>query len=171
MFNSLNVLTSLIYRDRDLSVKFVQQLSQVYRYVLEVKDQELAELKDELAFLESFTFLLKMRHQKGFNIEISLPQHENYQVAPLALQMLVENAVKHNIISETSPLKIEIFMEDGFLMVRNNLQKKEISENQSLAVGLKNLKERYAIFTDQPVIIQENVHFFEVKIPVFRAFE
>jgi signal transduction histidine kinase len=167
LFNSLNVLTSLIYKDQDLSAKFVHQLSQVYRYVLEVKDQELVELKDELEFLKSFTFLLKMRHQDGFQIEIKLPQNGNYLVAPLALQMLVENAVKHNMISEASPLKIEISMDDGFLVVRNNLQKKAVRESQSLALGLKNLSERYAAFTDQPVTIVENSEFFEVKIPVF----
>ncbi len=169
LFNSLNVLTSLIYKDQDLSAKFVHQLAQVYRYVLEVKDQELVELKHELEFLKSFTFLLKMRHQEGFQVEINLPQNENYQVAPLALQMLVENAVKHNVISQESPLKIEVLMEDGFIIVRNNLQKKDIREDQSLALGLKNLTERYAAFTDKPVDIKDHEKFFEVRIPVFKS--
>ncbi|MDH3648454.1 MAG: histidine kinase [Saprospiraceae bacterium] len=169
LFNSLNVLTSLVYKDPDLSAKFIKKLSEVYRYVLEVQDKELIDLQDELAFLRSFTFLLKMRHSDGLNVEIDLPENGNYLVAPLALQMLVENAVKHNVISQQEPLSIEVFIENGFLVVRNNLQKKEMKKDASVTVGLRNIIERYAFFTNQPVIVNETDHVFEVKLPALKV--
>lgn len=171
LFNSLNVLTSLVYKDPDLSAKFIKELSNVYRYVLEVKDMETIDIDSELEFIRSFTFLLKIRHSEGLNVNIDISKNNGCQVAPLALQMLVENAVKHNVISKEEPLQIDIFLENGYLVVRNNLQKKESREASSSAVGLANIKARYGFLSDKPVTISDSGNMFEVKLPVLRIEE
>jgi sensor histidine kinase YesM len=169
LFNSLNVLTSLVYKDPDLSAKFIKELSNVYRYVLEVKDKELVDIEEELEFLDSFTFLIKMRHSEGFRINIDIPNKAGIKVAPLALQMLVENAIKHNVISTQEPLIIDINVENGYLKVKNNLQKKSLRETSSSHVGLGNIKARYSFLSERPVIIEESNNSFEVKIPTLKV--
>ena len=166
LFNSLNVLTSLVYKDAELSAKFIKRLSNVYRYVLDVKDEQLVGLDQERDFLESYSFLLKIRHQEGLTIQIDLPEESKIQVVPLALQMLVENAVKHNSISTEHPLKIEVFGNHESLIVRNNLQKKPITKSDNSELGLANIKARYQILTDKAVSIKEDNSTFEVKIPI-----
>lgn len=166
LFNSLNVLTSLVYKDPDLSAKFIKELSNVYRHVIEVKDMEVVSLKQEIEFLLSFTFLLKMRHSEGLNVNINLTKVDDYNVVPLALQMLVENAVKHNIVSGEEPLNIDIYLENQYIVVHNNLQKKTVRETTSSNVGLINIKARYEYLTDIPVITEESDTDFIVKLPV-----
>jgi LytS/YehU family sensor histidine kinase len=166
LFNSLNVLTSLVYKDPDLSAKFIKELSNVYRHVIEVKDLEVVSLKQEIEFLLSFTFLLKMRHSEGLNVNINLKKVDEYNVVPLALQMLVENAVKHNIVSGEEPLSIDIYLENQYIVVHNNLQKKTVRETTSSNVGLINIKARYENLTDIPVITEESDTDFIVKLPV-----
>ena len=166
LFNSLNVLTSLVYKDPDLSAKFIKKLSNVYRYVLEAGEIELVEIQKELDFLQSYTFLLKMRHKEGLQLRINIPDNEDFKVAPLALQMLVENAVKHNVVSLQEPLIIDIICENGYLIVRNNLQKKEIKKKSTPEVGLTNIKERYTYFSNKPVLVHASDGYFEVKLPV-----
>jgi LytS/YehU family sensor histidine kinase len=166
LFNSLNVLTSLIYKDADLSAQFIKNLSEVYRYVLEVKDLQLVNLDQEVRFLKSFEFLLKMRHQDGLNIHIDLPELKNYMVVPLALQMLVENAVKHNAISLEEPLNISVFSEGNFIVVENNLQKKPAKTDLSPKIGLSNIKARYAFLSDVGIIVNKTTDTFEVKLPL-----
>jgi len=133
--------------------------------VLEVKDKELVDLETEVEFLNSFTFLLLMRHEEGLKINIDVPKNSSYQVPPLALQMLVENAVKHNVISKQEPLSIDVKLKNGYLVVRNNLQRKEIRESTS-ELGLANIKARYDFLSDIPVIVSETEDDFEVKLPV-----
>jgi len=99
-------------------------------------------------------------------VKIDIPRSAGYQIAPLALQMLVENAVKHNIISEEEPLSIDVNLENGYLVVHNNLQKKMIRETSSSEVGLANIKARYEFLSDLPVIVSESEDDFEVKLPV-----
>ena len=169
LFNSLNVLTSLVYKDPDLSAKFIKKLSNVYRYVLDVKDKELVDLESEIDFLKSYTFLLTIRHEEGLNVHFEIPASPKYQVAPLALQMLVENAVKHNVISKQEPLSIGVHIENGYLVVHNNLQKKVIRESSSSEVGLENIKARYEFLSDLPVIVNESEDAFEVKLPVLKV--
>lgn len=166
LFNSLNVLTSLVYKDPDLSAAFIKRLSNVYRYVLDVQNKEIVNLDDELKFLNSFAYLLQIRHQDGLQIDIDLPKDTKFKVAPLALQMLVENAVKHNIISKEEPLTIQIQMEDGYLLVRNNLQRKEVKEERTSSLGLTNIRSRYEFLSDKPVQVVENENEFLVKLPL-----
>ncbi|WP_311195991.1 histidine kinase [Antarcticibacterium sp. 1MA-6-2] len=139
LFNSLNVLTSLIEESPEIAQRFTTSLSKIYRYVLEQKDKELVNLSEELEFAVTYMNLLKMRFEDS--ISYSIPQEiENPEakVVPLSLQLLLENTVKHNIVSEAKPLYIKLYEEVGYLVVENNLQKKEVMQSRR-GVGLKNI--------------------------------
>lgn len=132
LFNSLNALSSLIYSDKDLAVRFVDELSSVYRYVLDHQDRELVKLRQELHFIGSYVFLLQTRYRASINILLAFTgEVEERYLPPLTLQLLIENAIRHNILSRDSPLSIEIRNEGGeYLYVKNSLQKKEIPETK-----------------------------------------
>ena len=164
LFNSLNVLTSLVETDPPLAVRFIKQLSEVYRYVLEHKDKELIELTTELQFVNAFVYLQKIRFDSNLVVDISLG-NTNGRIIPLSLQMLVENAIKHNVISTEKPLHIAITSEYGYLVVTNNLQKKKVIQDTG-NIGLKNIRERYAYFSKLAVIIDETNNVFTVKLPI-----
>ena len=168
LFNSLSILSSLVRIDPDMSEKFIDQLSRSYRYILEQKDQALVTLRTELNFIESYTFLLKIRFENKFNIKINIPDDvlDKYKIAPLTLQLLVENAVKHNRMSVQEPLIITISMEnDCMLVVRNKLQPRA-TEYTSTGVGLQNIMNRYALLTQREVWAGESDDEFVVKIPI-----
>lgn len=169
LFNSLNALSSLVTVDHDKAVKFIKQLSEVYRYVLEQKDKETVGLLTELKFVDSYIFLQKMRFQDNliFNKNIS-EKSSKLSVIPLSIQILVENAIKHNIISGENPLTIDIFTENGCLVVRNNLQKKRVVEKSS-QIGLTNLKARYEYLTSKQFYIVDDGSYFLVRIPLIYA--
>ena len=165
LFNSLNTLAALIPENSDLAVKFVEKLSKVYRFVLEIKDKQYISLAEELKALDAYIFLLKMRF--GENIQFTrLIKEEDQQLflIPLSIQMLIENAVKHNVISNNKPLHIELFVEENYVVVKNNLQlKKQIQS--STQTGLMNIKKRYALLSNKaPVFISDDA-FFIVKLP------
>lgn len=166
LFNSLNVLTSLIDENPDGAQKFTTSLSKVYRYVLEQKNKELVSVEEELKFAKTYISLLKMRFENSiqFHIpdEISNPEAK---IVPLSLQLLLENAVKHNKISEESPLIISIYENQGNLMVKNNLQHKNVLHKSS-GIGLVNITQRYDLLTSRKVIINKNEHHFEVGLPM-----
>ncbi|MEM9886883.1 MAG: histidine kinase [Bacteroidota bacterium] len=165
LFNSLNVLSTLVYKDQDLAAKFIKQLSVVYRYVLQVKDQQIVSLATELEALEAYIFLIQLRFPKGLQIENQLPKSEDVQVLPLSLQMLLENAIKHNSIGSNAPLKICLSMTKDYIQVKNNLQRKNNQQN-SMGVGLDNIKKRYQYLSSQDILIEESKHFFIVKLPI-----
>lgn len=169
LFNSFSVLTSLIYKDQDLAADFTTQLSKIYRYVLENKTKDLVPLKDEIRFVQSFFFLLKIRHAEAihFNINLNISP-ENYQVPPLAIQMLIENAIKHNSFTVEQPLEMELFNDsEGFLVVRNTRQKRT-SPPESTHVGLSNIKERFALYTSEEVLIECGDRYFTVRMPLLK---
>lgn len=165
LFNSLNALSNLVYEDQDKAVKFIKQLSEVYRYVLETRDKELVTLEEEVRFLESYAYLQKIRFGNKLTIDVKL-QGVKSMVAPLALQMLLENAVKHNEVSVDRPLHIRLFTEDNFIVVENTLQKRGVSAESSSGLGLDNICKRYTFLSDIPVSIQESSSHFIVKIPL-----
>ncbi|MGB0522145.1 MAG: sensor histidine kinase [Flammeovirgaceae bacterium] len=167
LFNSFSVLTSLIYKDQDMAADFTTQLSKIYRYVLENKEKDLVTLKEEVQFIRSFFFLLKIRHAEAMHMNISLSVRTgNTFIPPLALQMLVENAIKHNSFTTERPLYIEIFNDtEGYLVVQNNIQKR-VNPPESTHVGLKNIKERYALHTHEALQIECVNHLFRVRIPM-----
>ena len=164
LFNSLNVLTSLVETEPSLAVKFIKQLSEVYRYVLEHKDKELIELDTELQFVNAYVYLQKIRFDSSLVVDISL-NNTTRRIIPLSLQMLVENAIKHNVISTDKPLHISIFCNGDYLVVKNNLQKKTVI-HETGSIGLKNIRERYAYFSKLPVVIEETTEMFTVKLPL-----
>ena len=167
LFNSLNVLSTLVYKNQDTAAKFIKQLSIVYRYVLQVKDQEVVSLATELEALEAYTFLIQIRFSKGLIIENELPLSESIQVLPLSLQMLLENAVKHNSIHADTPLRIQLFIADHYIHVVNNLQRKS-NEQHSMGIGLENIKKRYQYLSEQAVEVEENESSFIVKLPIIK---
>jgi PAS domain S-box-containing protein len=167
LFNSLNVLTSLIKLEPDLAEKFSEQLSKVYRYVLENKDNELVDLNTELNFLDAYIFLLNIRFVDKLKVNINIPEaRRNDQIIPLAMQLLIENAIKHNIMSKSEPLAIDIFIDaDNFLNIVNNLQERP-SQLVSTGVGLKNIQNRYLLLNNtEPVFEKTNTHFI-AKVPL-----
>lgn len=166
LFNSLNVLSSLIEEHPENAQKFTTSLSKIYRYVLEQKDKELVTVEEELSFAKTYMQLLSMRFENS--LTYSLPEqipNEEAKVVPLSLQLLLENTIKHNIVSDAQPLHIAISIENGFLVVSNNLQKKEVLQKRE-GVGLKNIVSRYAILTDKNVSIETSNTYFKVKLPL-----
>lgn len=170
LFNSLNVLSSLVYIDAGLSEKFIGQLARSYRYLLEQKDNELVTLKTEIDFVHSFTFLLNIRFEEKLRVNIRLQEEVmDHYVAPLTLQLLIENAVKHNIISAESPLVIDISNEqDTYLMVSNNLQLRQNSL-PSTGLGLKNISSRYKLFSPIPPVFGPEGSKYIARIPLIKT--
>ena len=166
LFNSLNVLTSLIEENPKAATKFTTSLSKVYRYVLEQKNKDLVTLQEELEFAQLYMSLLKMRFEDS--IEYNTPQQlENPEakVVPLSLQLLLENAVKHNMVTPSKRLIITIYEQDGALVVKNNIQPKQVVKKSS-GVGLQNIRQRYQLLTDRPVLISELNNEFVVALPL-----
>jgi len=167
LFNSLNVLTSLIRLEPELAEKFTEHLAKVYRYVLENKDNELVMLRTELDFLDAYIFLLNIRFMGkiGVNIKIS-DDCKNLMIIPLALQLLIENAIKHNSMSKKSPLIIDIFIDDKVcLNVINNLQERE-SYIASTGVGLQNIQHRYLLLNLPEPSFEKTEEQFIARIPL-----
>ena len=167
LFNSLNSLTNLVYEDPDKAAKFIKQLSEVYRYLLETRDREIVHLNEERKFLESYLYLQEIRF--GEKLIVTVDLDGDCMVAPLALQMLVENAIKHNEISEDHPLRIRLFMEKDFIVAENDLQPKRVLGESSPGVGLNNICKRYEFLTDREVQVLKN-GIFAVRLPkIYRS--
>ncbi|TNE54469.1 MAG: histidine kinase [Bacteroidetes bacterium] len=166
LFNSLNTLVYLIPEDPDKAVRFVQQLSKVYRYVLESRDTRMIPLHEELEFLHSYIFLLKERFGENLQVTIAdLNGQAESEIVPLSLQMLFENAIKHNVVSSGKPLRIEVFAENGHLVVRNTLQRKN-QVMDSTGIGLDNIRARYRMLTDREVGVIVSQEYFTVLLPL-----
>lgn len=166
LFNSLNVLTSLIEENPDAAQKFTTSLSKVYRYVLEQKNKELVTVDEELKFARTYMSLLKTRFEDSIIFEIpDKASNPESRVVPLSLQLLLENAVKHNMVTSSKPLHIKIYEDKGHLVVMNNLQPKQIVKKSS-GVGLENIKQRYSLLSDRKVIINQRAKDFAVAIPM-----
>ncbi len=166
LFNSLNVLSSLIEENPDNAQRFTTSLSKIYRYVLEQKDKELVSVEEELAFAKTYMNLLKMRFENSLFYELPTSiLNPEAKVVPLSLQLLLENTVKHNVVSEQKPLHIRIYIEGNYLAIQNDYQKKEVLQERK-GVGLQNIINRYGIITNRKVLIEQNEQTFTVKIPI-----
>ena len=166
LFNSLNVLTSLIDESPDNAQKFTTSLSKVYRYVLEQKNKELVTIEDELKFARTYMSLLKMRFEDSIIFDIpEKVANPEAKVVPLSLQLLLENAVKHNMVTSQKPLHIKIYERGNDLVVENNLQPKQVVKKSS-GVGLANIVQRYALLTKREMLIEETPKHFSVAIPM-----
>ena len=167
LFNSLNALSSLVYVDQDRAVDFIQKLSEVYRYVLDHQNDEVVPLEDELRFLKSFVYLNKIRFGANFKVEYkNLIDIDQWSVPPVALQMLLENCIKHNEVSNDRPLQISISMEDNTIQVINN--RNPVENLASSGLGLDNIRSRYEILSDEKVKIEESESDFKVVLPLLK---
>ena len=166
LFNSLNVLTSLIGENPNQAEKFTTKLSKVYRYVLEQRNKDLVPIEEELKFAKTYMQLLGMRFEDAvqFNIPDSISNNE-LKIVPLSLQLLLENAVKHNVVSTSKPLTINIYEEDTYLIIENNVNPKE-AIGKSTKVGLQNIADRYGLITQKGVKIENNNKTFKVSLPL-----
>ncbi|MVN77126.1 histidine kinase [Hymenobacter sp. HMF4947] len=172
LFNSLNALTSLVEEnDPARAVRFIRQLSSVYRYVLDSQSQELVPLSEELAFAESYLFLQKTRLDEALQAELALPPAAELSalfLPPLALQLLLENAVKHNTAFQADPLHLRVSVEAAArtLTVRNTLRPRRLAPDEASGRGLANLRARYAFLTERPVQAGPVGHEFVVTLPL-----
>jgi len=169
LFNNLNTLTSIIEENSPIAVEFVNRLSKVYRYVLEYSNTVLTTLKNELDFLTSYLFLVEARFGKSVIVEMNIsPAALNRHIPPMTLQLLIENAMKHNVISVQKPLYISIYNEKNTLVISNNLQKRKTVE-PSTKVGLNNIIERYRLMDKKLPAIKEEADKYIVKIPLIEV--
>ena len=166
LFNSLNVLTSLIEEDPKQAQRFTTSLSKVYRYVLEQKNKDLVTVDEELEFARTYVRLLKMRFEDGLNFDIpEKALNPEAKIIPLSLQLLLENAVKHNVVTSSRPLSLKVFEEGDRLVVSNTLQEKQVVKKSS-GVGLQNIQQRYSILSDRDVRIEKGEDEFRVSLPM-----
>lgn len=166
LFNSLNVLSSLIDENPEQAQKFTSSMSKIYRYVLEQKDKEMVSVEEELDFAKTYCDLLKTRFEDSVNFEFQIDEEAKKGfVVPLSLQLLLENSIKHNFATSAKPLNIKIYTENGNLIIENNLQARELP-NKSTGVGLANIVSRYSLLTDRNVFVEKSENFFRVKLPV-----
>lgn len=165
LFNSLNTLSELIYTDVKQADTYLQKLADVYRYVLEKEETDLIALHDELTFVGQYFDLQKERDSGKISLEVNIDHIEKLMIIPVSLQLLIENALKHNITSRDKPLLIRITREDDYIVVSNNLQRKNILETTTKK-GLSNLAERVKLILDKDLIVDETNNDFKVKLPV-----
>jgi len=165
LFNSLNTISSLLYKDAEKAERFIRMFAESYRFIFKQNDQPLIPLEKELNFVQAYNYLLEVRFQEAYELKINLPESilKSY-VPPLSVQMLVENAIKHNLISQTMPLAVEIESDKNYLCVKNNINPLR-EQPESFQIGIENIKKRYSFFTNESVLLDKNEH-FKVSLPL-----
>jgi hypothetical protein len=166
LFNALTSLNSLIFENQGLASQFLQHLSKVYRYVLQNKDKNFVSVETELDFIQNYVFLLRTRFEAALTITFKIDVHsKDKAIVPVTLQILIENALKHNVVDKDRPLSISIETNDDYLVVSNNLQVRKLVETSNKQ-GLENLKTLYSFLTDKPVKIESGETNFAVSVPL-----
>ena len=165
LFNSLNTLSEIIYTDTKRADNYIQKLAGVYRYILDNEETNLISLSSEIRFVKQYFELQKERNDDKIQLNIDIENADKFKIIPVSLQILVENALKHNLISEEQPLIIHIYNEVGYIVVSNTIQKKNVLHNSS-GIGLPNLKERIKLITGKEIMIHQENNQFIVKLPV-----
>lgn len=166
LFNSLSSLSGLIETDQQLAGSFLKQMSKIYRYILKSRDSEVVTLREEIDFVQAYINLQKTRFRNGLQINIDIGEEDlPKKIPPVTLQNMVENAIKHNIIDPDSPLVLDMYVENGYLIVKNNLQKKHVVESSNKQ-GLSNLQSLYSYLSGKPVVIEEKDNHFLIKLPL-----
>jgi two-component system, LytTR family, sensor kinase len=170
LFNNLNVLSGMVIKDNPDANKFIEEFAKVYRYILNSQDKELIPLQTELDYIKPYIFLLQKRFPESISIDLSIPdKYYSYYIVPAALQMLIENAIKHNIVSKARPLQINLSANGReVLTVKNNLQPKQLPENSS-QIGLKNISQRYELITGKNIEVKKDENSFSVVIPLIQT--
>ncbi len=164
LFNSLSVLSGVVYKDPVLADRFITKLAQVYRYVIDHNDSSQVALQQEITFVEAYCFLLNVRFYNKVILNVDITKESVY-VLPLSIQLLVENAVKHNRISENQPLELRIYTKDAMVWVENRLNRKE-TKVESTGIGLKNLEARYKFIMGKPIRLENDGTIFRVGLPL-----
>lgn len=165
LFNSLNTLSELVYEEPKKADSYIQKLSSIYRYILDNEETDLVPLEKEITFITNYFQLQQERDGDKISLDIDIPNIGKYKIVPVSLQTLVENALKHNSASENNPLKINIYEEELFIVVSNNIQRKNTLDN-SYGTGLSNLKKRIKLITGKEMIVSRENNKFIVKIHV-----
>ncbi len=167
LFNNLNVLSALIMKNNEEANKFIEEFSKVYRYILNNHDKELVDIKTELEFIKPYIFLLQKRFAEGLDITIEVPEaYEKFYVIPASLQMLIENAIKHNVVSKAKPLHIDVHINgNNTIVVSNNLQLRQ-SVDSSTKIGLANIIKRYQLVSGKNVTVKNGSTDFTVALPL-----
>ncbi|MDX9781919.1 MAG: histidine kinase [Bacteroidales bacterium] len=166
LFNSLNVLDYLIFEDQQRASDFVRKLSSVYRYLLNKEDQPAVKISEEVQFVKQYFELLKERFRDGLSMKLEVPDdYQNYYIIPGGLQMLVENAVKHNTVCQECPLVINIFVQDNLIIVKNNLQLR-LATIESSGFGLKSIRSQYKYLFNRDIVINSGADYFQVQLPI-----
>lgn len=168
LFNNLNVLSGMVIKNNPEANHFIEEFSKVYRYILSNQQKELVPLRSELEFIQPYLFLLHKRFDNSLQVDISIPEkYNNYHVVPASLQMLIENAIKHNIVSSNKPLHIAIHANgNDTLIVSNNLQPRISPGEPSTRIGLQNISKRYELISGRRVLVEQRDNMFEVTLPL-----
>lgn len=169
LFNNLNVLSGMVIKDNPEANRFIEEFSKVYRYILSNQEKELVELRSELDFIQPYIFLLQTRFDQGLSVTVNIPEHyKSWHVVPAALQMLIENAIKHNVVSRNKPLHIDIHTNGNqTLVIKNNVQPR-LAVESSTRIGLQNIRKRYELICGRDVVIKQSDKAFEVAIPLLQ---
>ena len=167
LFNSLNTLSSLVYKDPKLSDEFIKKLADIYRYILENSGRDMIELRSEIQFIRDFFYLQKIRDNGKIEMKIEIEDMEEFRILPISLQLLVENALKHNAATSEKSLNISICIEDDSIIITNNLQPK-LNIEKSSKIGLKNLAERVKLMSGKEIEIVESRDQYKVRVPLIR---
>ncbi len=165
LFNSLNTLSSLIGTQPEAADRFISRLASIYRYILENNQKDKILLQSELQFIRNYSDLHKIRDEEKIVLTINAPDAAKYEILPVSLQILIENAIKHNMATRENPLMIDVFIENQYIVVKNNIQRMAM-QLKSTGIGLKNLAERVRLITGKPLIIEETNNDFIVKVPL-----
>jgi hypothetical protein len=170
LFNSLNTLTGLVEKDPTRAVRFIAELSKVYRYLLQSNEKEVIALQQELQFTQAYYYLLQTRFGNGISMEVDVDSRlQQYLIPPLTLQMLLENAVKHNQVSVRKPLQVRIWAEeDQWLLVQNNIQHKR-QVTASTGTGLTNIASKFHLLNQPKMMVHTDDQFFTIKVPLIKA--
>jgi len=164
LFNNFNTLTHLVSEQHPEAESYVLQLANMYRYLLDEKKEDIVAIEKEFKMMQSFIYLLKIKYDNSIDFDYKESSFTNYKIAPFTLQLLIENAVKHNVINEENKLIIQLFTEKDFLVIRNN-NLDTPSNIYSSGIGLTNIKNRYKLLSKKDIIIKETSKTFSVKIP------
>lgn len=170
LFNSFTALSSLVYKDQDKAVEFIREMSNVYRYILEQKEKDMVAVKQELDFIRAVIYLYTIRHGENLVVNINVDAADNEFILPISLQMVLENAIKHNEISVQKPLTVDIFRESDNIVVRNNLQPRQTLPHSS-SIGLPNISNRYMLLASKDVSVVKTSTDFIVKLPILKLIE
>jgi two-component system, LytTR family, sensor kinase len=165
LFNSLNTLSALVATQPDVAEEFIARLSSIYRYILENSSKDKVPLSTEMKFIEDYFFLHKIRDDGKIQLKVNVDENDKSEILPVSLQILIENAIKHNKATRENPLVISIYIENRHVVVKNNLQRMAV-QLKSTQIGLRNLSQRVILITHKPLIIEETSSDFIVKIPL-----